>query len=50
MVNETLEPEFITPKLEGLIAQVEKEIVVGKVSGPFNNVEDFIKDLKSESE
>ncbi len=39
-------PEQMTPKLEGLIAEVEAELQVGKVSKKFNNAEDFLADLK----
>ena len=39
-------PEPMTPKLEGLIAEVEAELAAGKVSRPFNDVEDFLGDLK----
>jgi len=38
-------PEQMTPKLEGLIAQVEKEIANGEVES-FDSVESFIADLK----
>ena len=39
-------PEPMTPKLEGLIAKVEAELVDGKVSKKFSNPEDFLADLK----
>ena len=39
-------PEPMTPKLEKLIAKAEAEVVAGKVSGPFDNIEDFLADLK----
>lgn len=39
-------PEPMTPKLEGLIAQVEAELVDGKVSKKFSNAEDFLAELK----
>ena len=39
-------PEPMTPKLEKLIAEAEAEVAAGEVSGPFDNVEDFLADLK----
>lgn len=39
-------PEPMTPKLEGLIAQVEAELADGKVSKKFNDAEEFLADLK----
>lgn len=39
-------PETMTPKLEGLIAQVEAELASGNVSRQFDNVDDFLDDLK----
>lgn len=39
-------PEPMTPRLEKLIAGSEKEIKEGKVSGSFDDVEDFLDDLK----
>lgn len=39
-------PEPMTPKLEKLIAEVESELKAGKVSKKFDNVEDFLADLK----
>ena len=39
-------PEPMTPHLEKLIAEVETEIATGQVSGPFDDVEDFLADLK----
>lgn len=39
-------PEPMTPKLERLIEKVESEIANGEVSGPFDNVDDFLADLK----
>lgn len=38
-------PEPMTPKMEKLIEQAEKEIKEGKVVGPFNSVDDFISAL-----
>ena len=35
-------PEPMTPKLESLIAQVEAELVDGKVSKKFSNADDFL--------
>lgn len=43
---ELFAPESMTPKLEGLIAEVEKERRHGKVSRSFSSVEDFLADLK----
>jgi len=40
-------PEQMTPKLEKMIEQVEKERKRGEVSGPFDNVDDFLEALKS---
>lgn len=40
-------PEPMTPNLEKLIAQVEAEILAGKVSKPFNTTKDFLADLNS---
>ena len=39
-------PEPMTPKLEKLIAEVEEGLKAGKVSKEFDNVEDFLADLK----
>ena len=39
-------PEQMTPKLEGLIAQVESELKSGQVSKKFDNASDFLADLK----
>jgi addiction module RelB/DinJ family antitoxin len=39
-------PEPMTPKLEKLIAEVEAELKTGKASKQFNNIEDFLADLK----
>jgi DNA-damage-inducible protein J/RHH-type rel operon transcriptional repressor/antitoxin RelB len=39
-------PEQMTPKLENLIAEVEAELAAGKVSREFDDVEDFLGDLK----
>ncbi len=40
-------PEQMTPKLEKLIAQVEKEIEAGETVGPFNSADDFLEALQS---
>lgn len=40
-------PEPMTPKLEKLIEEVESELKNGKASKEFNDVEEFIADLKS---
>ncbi len=39
-------PEQMTPKLEKLIAEIEIELNEGKASKEFNNVDDFLTDLK----
>lgn len=39
-------PEEMSPKLEGLIAEVEQERKAGLVIGPFDNVTDLMNDLK----
>lgn len=39
-------PEATTPHLEALISEVEAELRSGKVSKEFNNVSDFLADLK----
>ncbi len=39
-------PEQMTPKLEKLIAEVEAELKSGKASKEFDNVEEFLADLK----
>jgi addiction module RelB/DinJ family antitoxin len=39
-------PEPMTPKLEGLIAEVEAELKAGKASKEFATVNDFLADLK----
>lgn len=39
-------PEPMTPKLEGLIAEVEAELADGKVSKKFSTADDFLTDLK----
>ncbi len=44
--NQKVIPEEMTPHLEGLIAEVEREIQAGQVSRAFDNAEDFIADLK----
>jgi addiction module RelB/DinJ family antitoxin len=38
--------EVMTPKMERLVAEIEAEISSGQVSGPFDNAEDFLADLK----
>lgn len=43
---ELYSPEPMTPKLEKLIEEVEAELGSGKASKEFNNVEDFLADLK----
>ena len=39
-------PEPMTPKLQGFIAEIESELQAGKLSKPFDNVDDFLADLK----
>ncbi|HUD11094.1 MAG TPA: type II toxin-antitoxin system RelB/DinJ family antitoxin [Candidatus Saccharimonadia bacterium] len=39
-------PEPMTPQLTNLIAEVEAELKSDKVSKKFDNVEDFLADLK----
>ena len=39
-------PEPMTPRLEGLIAEVEAELASGSASKPFTNADDFLADLK----
>ena len=39
-------PEPMTPKLEGLIAEVESEIERGDLSKSYSNAKDFVKALK----
>ncbi len=39
-------PEPMTPHLEKLVAEVEFELNAGKASKPFENVDDFLADLK----
>ena len=39
--------EIMTPKMERLIEQAEKEIKAGETSGPFENTEDAIAYLKT---
>lgn len=43
---ELYSPEQMTPRLEGLIAEVEAELKSGKISKEFTNAEDFLADLK----
>ena len=43
---ELFAPEEMTPHLESLIAEVERERRDGKVSRAFDNADDFIADLK----
>ena len=39
-------PEPMTPNLEKLIAEVEVELQGGKVSQKFDNIDDFLANLK----
>ena len=43
---EIYSPEPMTPKLEKLIANIEKELKSGNVSKKFDDVEKFLADLK----
>jgi len=40
-------PESMTPKLEKLIAEVEKEIELNEISAGFNNADDFLNSLNN---
>ena len=42
-------PEQMTPKLEKMIARVEKDITAGRVSKKFTNARDFLAALKRAS-
>lgn len=39
-------PEQMSPKLEGLIEEIERDLAAGKVSKTFSTAEDFLADLK----
>ena len=39
-------PQKMTPKLEQLLAETEKEIAAGEVIGPFDKADEAIKALK----
>ena len=39
-------PESMTPKLEKFISEIETELKAGKVSKKFDDVEEFLTDLK----
>jgi addiction module RelB/DinJ family antitoxin len=43
---ELFAPEPMTPKLEGLVAKVEREIRMGKISPAFDDAPSFLADLK----
>lgn len=43
---ELFAPEQMTPKLESLIAEVESELQLGKVSKKFETADAFLSDLK----
>ena len=43
---ELYSPEPMTPQLTNLIAEVEAELKSGKASKKFDNVEDFLIDIK----
>lgn len=40
-------PEPMSPKLEKLIGEAEKEIARGETIGPFDNVDDFLAALNN---
>lgn len=40
-------PEPMTPKLEKMIARVERDIATGRVSRKFTTARDFLADLKA---
>lgn len=42
-------PEPMTPHLEELISEVELELHSGQASRPFEDIEDFLRDLKKQS-
>ena len=44
---EIFAPEAMTPNMEKLIAGIEQEIASGELSQQFNDVEEFLSDLKS---
>jgi hypothetical protein len=37
----------MTPQMEGIIENFQKEMTDGDTHGPFDNVEDFLSSLKS---
>ncbi|MYB75539.1 MAG: hypothetical protein F4X83_00245 [Chloroflexi bacterium] len=41
-------PQKMTPKMEELLDEAEKDIAAGKVIGPFNDADEAIKALKAE--
>ena len=43
---ELFAPESMTPKLERLIAEVERELQTGKISKKFEDADAFLADLK----
>jgi hypothetical protein len=43
------EPEEVTPELEKILEQAEKEIANGETYGPFEDVDEAIKFLKTNS-
>jgi addiction module RelB/DinJ family antitoxin len=43
---ELFAPEAMTPRLEGLIGEVESELQRGKMSKAFADVDEFLADLK----
>lgn len=41
-------PQKMTPKLEKLLGEAERDIATGRTIGPFNNADEMIKALKEE--
>ena len=41
-------PQRMTPKMEKLLDEAEKDIVAGRTIGPFKNADEMIKALKEE--
>jgi addiction module RelB/DinJ family antitoxin len=44
---ELFAPEQMTPRMEGLIAEVEAELASGAASQPFDTADDFLTALQS---
>ena len=43
---ELFAPEKMTPKLEGLIEEIERDIAKGKISKGYSDPKDFVRSLK----